>query len=265
MYDCVRNYQKGAKSVTQIRFTPEPLRVLVTGFGPFPGAAFNPSAWLVEHLHANPCKQLSDIVLASHVVETSWHDVGRNFEPILEAVTPHVAIHFGLDQGGSQFRIETRARNHAARSADCNGAYFGGSNIVTGAPHILSTPLPHIPLIDRLRKQLLPVHASQDAGHYLCNYLYYLSLWNSRRAESPRLSCFVHIPPVPQIRALHPGHSQSRGNMLPPGELVLGAREIIAYAVNVYRRRLSSRKPHAPPPRNHSLKAVTSGATVGDG
>ncbi|GBF26844.1 pyrrolidone-carboxylate peptidase [bacterium MnTg02] len=265
MYDCVRNRQKGSKSVTQIRFGPEPLRVLVTGFGPFPGAACNPSAWLAEHLQANPCKQLSDIALTSHVLETSWHYVDRYFEPLIEAVMPHVAIHFGLDQSGSQFRIETRARNNAARSADCNGAHFKRSNIVAGAPHILSTTLPHWPLIDRLRKQQLPAHASQDAGHYLCNYLYYLSLWNSRRAESPRLTCFVHIPPMPEIQTYHSRHCKSRGNMLSPAELVRGTHEIISYAVNVYRQRPSSREPHAPPPGGRSLMAVTSGATDGDG
>ncbi len=45
-------------------------RVLVTGFGPFPGVAENPSAWLAETLAAEPPN--FDAEFHARVVPTAW-------------------------------------------------------------------------------------------------------------------------------------------------------------------------------------------------
>ena len=45
-------------------------RVLVTGFGPFPGIAENPSAWLAETLAAEP--PMLDAELHTRVLPTAW-------------------------------------------------------------------------------------------------------------------------------------------------------------------------------------------------
>ncbi len=219
---------------------PKGMRVLVTGFGPFPGAAFNSSAWLIERLLAHPPELPAGASLYGGVLETSWKTAGRDLESMLEEITPGIAIHFGLDQTSPRFRVETRAQNRAARAPDCTGAYFGGTRIISGAPHILKTPLPHWPIVYRLKNRLIPVAVSHDAGQYICNYCYYLSLWNARRANPSRLTCFVHIPQLSAPPARRIGRRAPYGQTaVPADDLILGAHEIITAAIHVFRGRFS--------------------------
>src|SRR5262249_35754790 len=50
-------------------------------------------------------------------------------------------------------------------------------------------------LLMAARASGLPVALSQDAGHYLCNYLCWRAA-EAARAGAPRLTCFIHVPPV---------------------------------------------------------------------
>lgn len=252
--------------MTQDLTAPERLRVLVTGFGPFPGAPFNPSGWLIEQLLAFPPELPPNTSLTGHVLQTSWDYVDRYFEHILGPVMPHVAIHFGLHQSSGAFRIETRARNQAARMPDCEGAYSQRPRIVAGAPNILSTPLPHWPFTNRLAMRRIPFAVSRDAGQYLCNHLYYLSLWNARRAAAPRLSCFVHIPQISR----HPANRSRRSPYhqraeLPPEDLILGASEIVTCAVQIFRGRFARADAADATPVARPLDEHTDGGTDGYG
>src|SRR5512147_2551560 len=96
------------------------VRVLITGFGPFPGASVNPSAWLAETLPA----RLSglDGELHAHVLPTEWEAVAVLTEHIHDKLQPHVMIHFGLSQSAKGFRIERSAHNRASPRADASGA-----------------------------------------------------------------------------------------------------------------------------------------------
>ena len=68
-------------------------RVLVTGFGPFPGVAENPSAWLAETLASQPPK--IDAELHAKVLPTAWQ-AAELMPRLYEKLQPHVMIHFGV-------------------------------------------------------------------------------------------------------------------------------------------------------------------------
>ena len=55
----------------------EKLRILVTGFGPFPGAPYNPTQPLVARLTRLRRPALSDVELSSHIFPVTYKAVDR--------------------------------------------------------------------------------------------------------------------------------------------------------------------------------------------
>ena len=86
------------------------MRVLITGFGPFPGAPFNPSARLVQALLRRRRPALDAIEIGTHVFATSYAAVDREL-PKLLAQQPDVVLLFGLAGRRRHLCIETRAQN----------------------------------------------------------------------------------------------------------------------------------------------------------
>src|SRR5207253_1411523 len=88
-----------------------PLTVLLTGFGPFPGAPFNPTAGLAQRLAARRRPAFADVSRIAHVFETSYAAVERELPALLKRVRPDVVLLFGVATRSKYLRIETRARN----------------------------------------------------------------------------------------------------------------------------------------------------------
>jgi pyroglutamyl-peptidase len=168
-------------------------RVLITGFGPFPGVADNPSSWLVETLAKR--QPAPEFKLDAHILPTEWENVAL-IQRLYETVQPHVMIHFGVSERGSAFSIERSAHNRMAQQADACGATPSGRKISEGGPTRFDTPFPAAELAAHLRRTGIAARTSRSAGAYLCNFLYYHSLdWAVRQETVPPV-LFVHIPPL---------------------------------------------------------------------
>jgi pyroglutamyl-peptidase len=169
------------------------MRVLVTGFGPFPGAPSNPSALLVKALARKRRPALSGIELTTHVFATSYAAVDRDL-PKLLAEKPDVVLLFGFAGRRRHLCIETRARNALTLLfPDADRRKPQQNVIAPGAPSSLRGNAPVMRLIDAARGRF-PVRLSRDAGRYLCNYVYWQTLQHAHRGRP--LVQFVHIPPV---------------------------------------------------------------------
>jgi pyroglutamyl-peptidase len=172
-------------------------RVLLTGFGPFPGVADNPSAWLAETLAQHPAGEFA-AELHARVLPTAWR--ATELMPRLYAeLQPHVMIHFGVSQRTKTFRIERSAHNRAARRADAYGLMPTGPVIRPEGVERFDTELPAAGLTAHLKNCGIAATTSRSAGAYLCNFLYYHSLDWARRQPDPRLVLFVHIPPLESV------------------------------------------------------------------
>lgn len=207
-------------------------RVLLTGFGPFPGVAENPSAWLAETLaEQNPSPEFES-ELHARILPTEWEATAL-MPRLYEALQPHVMIHFGLSERAKAFRIERSAHNRAALRADATGAMPSGPVIRPEGPDRFDTALPAGALAAHLKTCGLPAMASRSAGHYLCNFLYYHSLDWARRQEGARLVLFVHIPPASRRSGpfseealLHGAHETLRFVLTFASEAILSAKEV---------------------------------------
>jgi pyroglutamyl-peptidase len=172
----------------------EKLRILITGFGPFPGAPFNPTMPLVKRLTQLRRPAFDDVVFSSHIFHVTYATVDRELPELIARLRPHALLSFGLADRTAFMRVETRARNAVTTTfpdADRNRARKG--SIVDGADATLFGP--HTAkLLRAARATGIDARASRDAGSYLCNYLSWRSIEMVRTENGPRLAAFVHIP-----------------------------------------------------------------------
>jgi pyroglutamyl-peptidase len=195
------------------------MRVLVTGFGPFPGAPFNPSALLVKALARRRRPALAGIELTTHVFATSYAAVDRDL-PKLLAEKPDVILLFGLAWRRRHLCVETRARNAVTLLfSDADRCKPQQNVIAPGEPSSLKGNAPFVWLASAARG-CFPSRLSRDAGRYLCNYVYWRALRGAHGGQP--LVQFIHIPPV-RIgpRRLQKHRRQSLAQLIHAAEAVL--------------------------------------------
>jgi pyroglutamyl-peptidase len=167
--------------------------VLITGFGRFPGAPFNPSGPLALALAKRQRPAFANVKRAVHIFETSYAAVDRDLPKLLAQHKPDIVLMFGLAARTPFVRIETRARNATSiLFPDVFGFRPTNRTIAPRQPDARGAA-PFACLLGAARARGTRVRLSRDAGRYLCNYIYWRALEASR---SGTLAQFVHIPPV---------------------------------------------------------------------
>jgi pyroglutamyl-peptidase len=175
--------------------TASPAKLLITGFGPYPGVPANPTAELVPRLHQALERKLPTTPLRSEILPVDWQRAPQRLAQLLDATVPDVALHFGTSTKAAAILVETVARNRRKMAVDQTGAGPAGRVVAAGGARLVRACRALHPLVGRLRSRGHPVERSNDAGRYLCNSIYYSSLCHAAAAPRPRLTLFVHIPP----------------------------------------------------------------------
>lgn len=168
------------------------ITILITGFGPFPGAPFNPTPPVMRHLARLRRPALSDVRLIGHIFETSYAAVDRDLPKLLAQHRPDALLMFGVATRRKQISIETRARNALALLPDASGSVLARRTIAPSASD-LRMPAPHQRLLAAARSARVASQLSRDAGRYLCNYICWYSA-SSVKAGGPKLAAFIHVP-----------------------------------------------------------------------
>lgn len=199
--------------------------ILITGFGPFPGAPFNPTEPLVMAL-ARRRHPFANVRRVAHVFHVSYEAVDRELPALLAREKPEILLMFGLAGRTKHVRIETRARNACSRRLpDAGGHVPVSATIAPEAPATLPLRSPGQRLVLAAQAAGVPAALSRDAGRYLCNYLCWRAA-EASGADAPRLAAFIHVPIV------HRGHSvQSRRTALTLDDLIRGGEAIVQAAL----------------------------------
>jgi pyroglutamyl-peptidase len=170
------------------------LRILITGFGPFPGAPYNPTMPLVDRLIRLRRPAFDDVALASYIFHVTYATVDRELPGLLAKHRPHALLMFGLAARTSYLRIETRARNAITTIwPDADGTRIRKGSIASGADAMMFGP--HTAKL--LRTALatgIDARTSRDAGSYLCNYLSWRAIEATQRENGPHIAAFIHVP-----------------------------------------------------------------------
>nr|WP_274630672.1 hypothetical protein [Mesorhizobium shangrilense] len=166
----------------------------MTGFEPFPGAPVNPTEWLVSRLRETPPSVERMGAFRAETLPVSYQAVGLRLSEIGRAFRPDIAIHFGLAQACKGFRLERFARNRFVASHADNLGFVPASGPICAGPETLASSLPLAAIHGSLEAAGLPVEWSDDAGGYLCNTVFTLSLARAVDDFHPTMSGFVHVP-----------------------------------------------------------------------
>ncbi|CAL4939591.1 unnamed protein product [Urochloa decumbens] len=189
---------------------PSPVTVHVTGFKRFYGVAENPTEKIVRNLQSFVEKRgmPKGLVLGScTILEAAGQGaLGPLYELLESSVvnrecgSPNqgqvILLHFGVNSGSHRFALENQAVNEATfRCPDELGWKPQRVPIMSSDGSILQsrqTTLPVKEISKSLQQMGYDVAPSDDAGRFVCNYVYYHSL---RFAEKHGIrSLFVHFP-----------------------------------------------------------------------
>jgi pyroglutamyl-peptidase len=170
------------------------LTILVTGFGPFPGAPLNPTEPLVQRLARLRRPALANVTIMAHIFPTSYASVDRDLPALIARHKPDALLMFGLATRAKALRIETRARNALALMPDAAGDSPHARAIAVRKPAAMAVPAPAQRLLAAVRTTNVPAALSRDAGRYLCNYLCWRAAEAAGKPDGPRLAAFVHVP-----------------------------------------------------------------------
>lgn len=206
------------------------ITVLITGFGRFPGAPFNPSGPLALAVAKRRRPAFANVRRAVHVFETSYAAVDRDLPKLLAQHEPDIVLMFGLAARTPFVRIETRARNAVSILFPDVTGFRPTDRAIAPRKPALRGHAPFVRLLHAARASGTRSRLSRDAGRYLCNYVYWRAL-EASRSGTPLVQ-FIHIPPVSK------GPWRPGGKRRPSHAALVRAGEAILLALLAARRRL---------------------------
>lgn len=173
------------------------IRLFLTGYLGFCGISDNPTETLVKEIIKNKSEYESDsLEIVNHqIFEVSTKYVDKNIPDFYSKIknekdskTLHLIVHFGLYAGITKPQIETTAQNFIRDE-------FQRQPICKEQGNCLLSKLPTQVLVQNMNctKNCPNCNVSNDAGTYLCNYMFYKSLKNSQQKDNV-VSTFIHIP-----------------------------------------------------------------------
>ncbi|BGP17478.1 hypothetical protein JCM10213_004426 [Rhodosporidiobolus nylandii] len=199
-----------------------PFHVHLTGFGPFGKHAVNPSWEAVKHLDGVVLSRSPDALDGSTPTASSSSSPHRQIKlsasllpvsytscaslvPALHTPTspPDLIIHVGVGLPGG-VQLEQRARKWGYEQPDVHGQLCakvekGRRGHAGDGANKLRTSVDGEKVLRAVKeKGVEKIELSEDAGLYLCEFTYYLSLSTalSRNPSAPAPVQFVHVPPM---------------------------------------------------------------------
>lgn len=170
------------------------MRVLVTGFPPFPGVSTNPSQTLIDALRIG-LLQIDGVEIIPATVPVEYQGVEEVFDQLLVDVQPDVVLSFGVGRHSHSLRFESLAVNQDDASIPDNaGEIRTESRIIKTGPEQIATQFDLDTLFKLLSSQGIPAEISQNAGRYVCNHLLYYGSYYQDRSNHPYQFLFTHLP-----------------------------------------------------------------------
>jgi pyroglutamyl-peptidase len=171
-------------------------RILVTGFGPFPGAPENPTEQLVQTLAARQPAPICAGLLRAAVLPTDYRRSWSALRRLYGDFQPDIVLHFGLSRRARAVHVERVARKRCSPELPDAAGFSPSSGLARRfGPESLVSTLPVEAIAPCLQQAGIPVAISEDAGGYVCNATFYRSLL---AAQTGALVGLIHLPPEGQ-------------------------------------------------------------------
>jgi len=195
------------------------MRILLTGFTPFGEHGINPTQKLVEALGTRFVHAGAEVF--PRLLRTHYRRAEEDFDRALAETAPDAVLSFGLNYQVDEIRPERIAVNFDEGEED--GRQVARMIAADGPVGYFSTH-PVDAIVAALRAAGLPVKASNHAGAYICNHIFYHARHRFERERVPTLMGFIHVPPLPEM--IKPEDAKRTG--LAMDKLVEAARVTVA-------------------------------------
>jgi len=195
--------------------------VLVTGFEPFGSYDVNPSAEVVDALERHTVGGVRPLTAVMPVVYGAAADA---LARAVAAADPDVVIALGQGNDTGSITVERVALAvSTADEPDSAGRLGRHAARIAGAPGAYRSTLPVEAIVAALQRAGVPAAASDDAGGYVCNHVFF-GLMHLLATERPQtIGGFVHLP---HLR----GAEDQNGREMEREQLVRAVELIVAMA-----------------------------------
>jgi pyroglutamyl-peptidase len=174
------------------------MKILVTGFEPFGGAAENASQAAVRLLPA----RIAGAAVVRETLPTRFGPAADRLAALIARESPTHVLCVGEAGARAELSVERVAINIAdARIADNAGEQPIDTPVVAGGPAAYFATLPIKAMVAAIRAAGLPAAVSNSAGTYVCNHAFY-SLMHLVAGRTPALRAgFIHVPTLHTMAA----------------------------------------------------------------
>lgn len=170
------------------------MRVLVTGFGPFPGVPANPSEAAVRVLQRRADAEEFPFELVTAVLPVDFSVIPGRLHELIAEEAPDLVIATGVDASAQAISVERVAVNLVdARMPDSAGLQPVDRAVIDGGPDGYLATLPVKAVHAAISATGLNAELSLSAGTYGCNAAMYAVL---HFAPPGTRGGFLHIPPT---------------------------------------------------------------------
>ena len=168
-------------------------KILFTGFGPFENNPVNASWIAVQEAEkvwedSNPLSE--SFKLETREFRVSYSFVAENLQLAYSETTPALCVHVGVAPIAFP-KLERRGKNSGYVLVDVDGNLPPNGVCKERGPEELQTSVDLEIVLKKLSSAEVEFEISEDAGRFLCDFMYYSSLY---LGDCPVI--FVHLPPL---------------------------------------------------------------------
>eukprot|EP01026_Neomeris_dumetosa_P077756 TRINITY_DN8398_c0_g1_i5.p1 TRINITY_DN8398_c0_g1~~TRINITY_DN8398_c0_g1_i5.p1 ORF type:complete len:236 (-),score=34.66 TRINITY_DN8398_c0_g1_i5:170-877(-) len=179
------------------------LKFIITGFSSFYGVDDNPSALLSQEIASDFKKICNQELEVATILNVAGDDVrkwivGQQHQIANRGNQEEIVwLHLGVDTVRNCYFLENRAINNATFRCPDNKNWCPTEEKINQEHPFnshLYTDLDTEQIAARMRLKGFDINLSDDAGKFVCNWTYYLSLTDSLQFPGKWHSLFVHVP-----------------------------------------------------------------------
>lgn len=174
--------------------------ILLAGFEPYAGRGLNPASEVVRALDGT---SIGGHAVTGRFLPVSLDRSADLVEREIRRLSPVVVLCLGLWPGESMIRIERRAANFLhSEVPDNEGSRHFNTQLEPSGPAAREASIQIESALDALLSKGIPARASESAGTFLCNAVFYRALRIAEENDGSPPCGFVHLPYLPEQVAM---------------------------------------------------------------
>ncbi|XP_078314756.1 pyroglutamyl-peptidase 1-like [Crassostrea virginica] len=167
--------------------------VLITGFGPFGEHSINASWIAVQNVKKR--NLLADLDVHIQEIPVDYQEVSQVVPALWKQKNPQLVVHVGVSGLANKITLEQQGHNAGYHRKDVKGQTPPKECCREEGEECLSAGIDMSRISEEINKaeNELQAEVSHDAGRYLCDFSFYVSL----SIDKSRCA-FIHVPPLNQ-------------------------------------------------------------------